>query len=278
MRIDESAFRKINCLLLVACLYGCGTNGTEDSRGKVVVHKERERNLDKAIIFVHGIWGSKDTWSNQQAGTSWPALMMTDEEFNDYDIFRVDYHTHFWSGKPASTMEITEGLSELMKTSGIDNYDEIFFICHSMGGNIVRQYLINVKLSEGHLPLQKYRKTFFLGTPVKGSSIAGVAKLVSSDPKLGELVPEDNNTYLESLNNSWTKVKRKRKVQGYPNLEIFAGYERKPMPVVGLIVDEGSASYLSTGNKGFEKNHMELVKPGDHTDSVYEWVRELITE
>ncbi len=262
---------------LIWVLTGCDGSVPPPRENRVVLVDERVGNSDKAIIFVHGIWGSSDTWKNSDANVTWPQLIARDELFDEYDIYRVDYHTQFWSANQTTTMDVATGLHDELKKRIVDKYDRVFFVCHSMGGNIVRQYVTKIKLSEGHASLGKYRRIFFLGTPVKGSSIAAIGKLVSNDPKLRDLQPQDGNTYLESLNDGWKGITVKRTVANYPSLRIYAAYEKIPMSIVGeVIVGFESAVHLAAESKGFDKDHSELAKPKDHSDPVYTWVRERI--
>src|SRR4051812_33344773 len=47
----------------------------------------------QAIVFVHGLWGSKETWKNSSTGSSWPEMLRTDPACKLCDVFVVSYPT-----------------------------------------------------------------------------------------------------------------------------------------------------------------------------------------
>src|SRR5262245_16829550 len=50
-----------------------------------------------AVIFVHGLTGSRATWSN--GNSFWPDLLATDPEIGkDIDVYRIDYDSFRFSG------------------------------------------------------------------------------------------------------------------------------------------------------------------------------------
>lgn len=97
-----------------------------------------EKKNTKIIIFVHGVFSNpSDTWGDLERGVTWPALVRVDMRFKDFDIYLFNYHTtHFTSGQMIHEIAIRE-MDTLKDSEDFEQYQEIYFIAHSMGGLIV---------------------------------------------------------------------------------------------------------------------------------------------
>ena len=82
----------------------------------------------------------------------------------------------------------------------ISNHRNVVFLCHSMGGLIVRALLLEYK-DKGYA--DKTRMVYFFGTPTEGSELAKLAKLFSRNRQVRDLMPFADDDYLESLQNQW---------------------------------------------------------------------------
>lgn len=233
-----------------------------------------------AVIFIHGIMGSKDTW--QDGSSYWPDLIASDPTAEVFDIYRVDYATGILTGKPIS--EIRQSLINAMgKPPAMKQYKTIQFIAHSLGGIIARDYLLQLKL-KGHWALNQFRQLILIGSPADGSYLSKVASIISRNPQLRILRPVRENDYLDLLNESWEVIMGKRGEGGCPSIFLQLAYEEEAVVGVGTVVSKESATALHrkleggpiTAVKGFPRNHINIVKPRDTADPVYEWVNQSI--
>ena len=256
-----------------------------------------------AIVFVHGIWGSEATWKNPESGATWPQLLAADHAFDSADIYRVDYHSRFISlSRQPTGAKIVEAVFLAIRDP-LRRYPRVYFVAHSMGGNIVRDYLVTLKAStpgatlQGgnlvggpHEAMRPYTHgIFLLGTPMEGAKVAQLGQVASTDPALRVLLPIDLNDYLQLLNRLWGTVT----IPGVTGrtlatirrpLRIYAGCETREFHMLGLptpllIVPEASALALAKAGdtKCFDRDHSSLVKPKDSSDVVYRWIAERIT-
>ncbi|MBK9948286.1 MAG: hypothetical protein IPP12_14010 [Nitrospira sp.] len=221
--------------------------------------------------------GSSDTWKNGQA--YWPDLLASDQSVDDFDIYRIDYETGVLTGAPIS--KIRQSFAQAMDAARhMGNYKTIQFIAHSLGGNIVRDYLVYIKTGMGHGALNQFRQVFLLASPGEGSYLSQIPKIVMNHPQLRILTPLTNNDYLGLLNDTWGQLLGKRDRFSCPSISIKVAYEQLPVPPLGIIVTEESASSFTLSakgyldKKGFNRNHIDIVKPTGFNDPVYQWVKQ----
>jgi len=245
----------------------------------------------RALIFVHGLWGSETTWKNER-GVSWPEMISDDSFFDDFDVFVVSYPTSIRSngGNRVRLTEVGRGLYEQLNNNIIHNYKSVHLIGHSLGGNAILTSILFLKFSDpnAHSVLNRYKNIILLGTPVEGSDMAVLATLVSNDPKLIALKPVVENELPVLMEFAFASIGSKRVLLGLEPLRIAAAYEEKPFKIGGrfptgkIIVSKRSATAISEhslqndATKGFDRDHSTLVKPKDRDDDVYKWVREQI--
>jgi triacylglycerol esterase/lipase EstA (alpha/beta hydrolase family) len=93
------------------------------------------------IVFVHGVLSdAKGAWTNSN-GAYWPLLLTNDPTFNGADIFVLAYPTAAWA--TLSIDEIADSIRSDLRANEVTQYKKIVFLAHSMGGLIVRAYLLN---------------------------------------------------------------------------------------------------------------------------------------
>lgn len=223
-----------------------------------------------AVVFIHGVMGSKETWQNGTA--SWPNLLATDPIVGDnVDVYRVDFDSYLFSPGPSLVdvlIELEQQLDHLFETK---QFPTVFLVGHSLGGNVARAYLLHIKAKYGHRVLSKFRVTYTLGTPMLGSSLASLASFVSQNQHLRVLLPIKVNDLMQLLNKTLIEILSKHSDVSCPKMSFFAAYEQLPMGVA-IVVSEESATRFADVSEGFLKDHSTLVKPQGRSDLVYKWV------
>jgi pimeloyl-ACP methyl ester carboxylesterase len=229
-----------------------------------------------AVIFIHGITGSKRTWGEPGSNLYWPTMLSKEPNLaDDLDIYQIEYNSWRFSGPAAQAIEssLEDQLDAVMKEK---RYSKVIFIAHSLGGILAHAYLLNVKLHYGHRALSRFRLLITLGTPNQGSSLANIARLATANEQIRVLRTIDVNDFLQLLNHGYYNTGLKH--EGCFTLKTFAAFERNPTPGLGIVVSEASATAYADGSMGFYRNHLQLPTPSSITppDPVYAWATDLV--
>jgi pimeloyl-ACP methyl ester carboxylesterase len=264
--------------------------------------KDFQSCSNPALVFIHGIFGSRETWINPDTNAYFPSLVANDAAFADFDVYRVDFQTQmFSSSRGPLGADVARSIFLALKPI-LAPYQTIHVIAHSLGGNYIRSHIKSVKLSTPtppgpHTATFAYKNLIFLGTPMKGARIASLARAVLNDGSLALLVPIDVNDWLTQTNNDWILVVDRQKRPPDPitrlpkevsvtkskavppdiasePFTIHAGYENRRTKGI-LVVDRTSGTALATepNIKCFDLNHETISKPRDRDDPLYLWVR-----
>jgi hypothetical protein len=221
-----------------------------------------------------------------------------DKPFDDFDVYELDYLTHTETAPIRPTADaITTSAKEVIKPV-MSRYRDVYVICHSLGGNVIRDYLTRID-AESPTELGRYRGLFLLGTPVEGSSLSRFLDLFGlltaggrADVK-GALAEISGNPYLQSVNKKWLLLEEKLGRRDRP-LTVWEAFERRSVVGVlgrtAIVVDKKSAIaaiplalQMKAESEGYicgfkDKDHLSLPKPKDANDPVYKWVKSGITD
>ena len=231
-----------------------------------------------AVIFVHGITGAKSTWQNDN-GAYWPHLLADDPRIGaKLDIYRVDYDSFILAPGPSAedvVAALAVKLDDLIFRE--KQYKKVVFICHSLGGIFCRRHLMHIKARYSHKYASIFGLIVTLGTPMRGSELTKFARFGSQKQQFRVLAEDDVNDFLHFLRHLNRDFDLKRNdVCG--RITYLAGYETLPVFPMGVIVPKESAVPLATEEKGFARNHIDLVKPPGRNDQVYDWVKDAIVQ
>jgi pimeloyl-ACP methyl ester carboxylesterase len=231
-----------------------------------------------AIVFVHGLAGSRYTWcvfSN-----------LLDKSWDDEDSFKLEYqHTNieiyrilgiipffrtivnFFTGGPN-----IEVLAKDLKTT-IDvtcsQYKYIFIIAHSMGGLVARKYIVDALKCEKDV---KVKVLITYATPHFGSRWATLFNDLSLMRCLFTLIKEqinqmsfERNGFLQNLNSSWAQLNIESKLKF---IKVVAGRD--------WLVNPKSAGFSNHNeNAGNEfaianKTHFSIIQPKNKSDRAFQ--------
>jgi pimeloyl-ACP methyl ester carboxylesterase len=93
-------------------------------------------SVTQIIVFIHGIFGSSnETWK------STPTQLMTSPQFSKSDYGSYGYASRIIEWKRPESF--VEQLVLWMRTH-LSAYNEIFLVCHSMGGLFARHAIIRM--------------------------------------------------------------------------------------------------------------------------------------
>jgi pimeloyl-ACP methyl ester carboxylesterase len=149
-------------------------------------------SVTQIIVFIHGIFGSsEETWKTT------PPQLMTSPQFLKFDYGSYGYASQIIEWKRPETF--VQQLVLWMRTH-LSAYNEIFLVCHSMGGLFARHAIISMLEDKNdHQIVSAIRRCFMIASPITGSTwarwiakIPGLSKINSrvaylADPKINNI-------------------------------------------------------------------------------------------
>lgn len=123
------------------------------------------------IMLVHGLSASPyETWQN------FPKLLFEDRDLSNFDVGLFKYDTTLlrWNVvrvEPARSIEdVATEFADVVRDD-LKSYQNIVFLCHSLGGIVTKSAIRRVALYNPEL-LGRIRLLMLLGTPNYGSTVA----------------------------------------------------------------------------------------------------------
>ncbi|KEF62422.1 uncharacterized protein A1O9_00394 [Exophiala aquamarina CBS 119918] len=253
------------------------------------------------VVFVHGLNGHPhNTWSTTKPDVFWPADLLP-AALEDQRPRILTY------GYDANVTAFTDGVSKdkihnhaehlasrLVANRSLRKAQErpIIFICHSLGGLVVKRCLIYCNSIRHHQHTERLRSIYvstygilFLGTPHNGSdlakwgsllekicSVALPRKFFDSSPQLVKALKTNNET-LQNINRLFIEI--------IGRFHIYFFHESKPTDLKGtreFVVEEDSAAPVIEGvdRMGIEKDHSHMCKFEDESSPGYDVVAEAV--
>lgn len=217
------------------------------------------------VIFVHGInANSNNTFGN------WPNTMMeaakdSTSPFHKYDVACLEYTTskYYIDDSPSITASAKaanaalEDKKVLTKESqkGFPKYDKIVFICHSMGGLVIRTaILMNPRFEDTNIA-----GIFTLGSPINGAKIATFGSVIApNNSHMVEMTERKHNGFLDLMRTEWD--------QRFSHINLAAYSESEPYRLTPfMIVNPDEALDLK---QDYPITAVVSSLPGDHGTMV----------
>jgi pimeloyl-ACP methyl ester carboxylesterase len=236
------------------------------------------------IVFVHGLGGSShDTWRHGVEGASdyffWPEELGKD--LNNCGIWTVGYPAGFTRlGLPGMIIEKRAGNLALKLANWGIGSRPLIFICHSMGGLIVKS-LVTESQTNADEDRRQITKTvggiIFCATPHRGSAFADAAGVLGqmflgTQAHLDEM--RANAEPLDLLHDRFIEWHRRTQIPIESYAESIGLFRTsllgRPLPL-GLVVPRASANTGIAGStvKDVDADHITLVKPSNRQSDVY---------
>lgn len=208
------------------------------------------------LLFIHGLGGdAKKTWGR------FPYLIENDDALqNEYEIGFYYYPTSLFRLPFSKKMPKIQTLASGLRTqinNQFSQYESIVLICHSLGGLIARQYLIEELKNKRQI---RTSKLLLYAVPNNGAAVASIAKHISwKHNQLAQLCMHSD--FIDFLNEEWFR----EKVGDRFNAKyVVAALDR--------VVDEKSAKGF-WGNQNvdtiIDKGHINVVKPQNPSDLAF---------
>lgn len=255
MRLSSAAL-----FLLLIFMSSCNDTkpaAVDPQRDFTTPHYVRRGNKDTVIVFVHGVFGGGvGSWTNPTTHSYWPDLLASDDTFRDANIYVYSYATPYF-GQSYTIDELIENMRLVLADAEVfKKHKKVIFLCHSMGGLIVRGFLKRYSDNAAQVPL-----IYFFSTPTAGAHITQLAQFLSRNPQLRGMLPANSGEYVTDMQRDWRAMRY--------HVNSNCAYEK--LDTYGVhIVDEQSASALCDGPVDpIAANHIDIVKPKDTSDLPY---------
>ena len=233
-------------------------------------------------VFVHGLGGHPyDTWRRApHDGTFWPVWLA--EDVKGLNVFSLGYISPptNWLGTAMPLLDEAANVLRLLLNNADLRTGPIVFICHSLGGLIVKQILraANEQRNDPAIAdfLARTRQVIFIATPHTGSGKATLMEragfLVRGSDSARDLVA--NKPELRDLNFGYRRLAEERGDQ----LSHLVYYEMVST-IFGRIVDPGSADpgLPKCQPTGIREDHIAIAKPRRRDDLVYAETKALVS-
>ena len=160
--------------------------------------KKLHPNHDSIIVFIHGVLSSSaKCWINK-SGANWPLMVANSATLKDSAVYTFDYHTSFAGGRYSVT-DAADALWLNLDHNGLLKQERpIIFVCHSMGGIVVRKMLTKRQID---LPKNMTWGLFLVASPSAGSFWAKILSpiiwLINNSQAMALRNSEDNQVLID---------------------------------------------------------------------------------
>ncbi|WNM60481.1 hypothetical protein [Candidatus Nitrospira neomarina] len=229
------------------------------------------------VVFVHGLDGdARTTWHPKESPDKfWPAWL--GEDFPAIGIWSLWYavSSSAWKG---TTMPLIDRATNTLDLFELDDigHRPVAFICHSLGGLLVKQALRLAAESRNpawRAIAEHVGLIVFLSTPHSGADMASwiqyLGKLLRTTVTVEEL--EAHHPRLRELND-WYRDN----VESL-GIETFVYCEKLPTAGI-LVVNETTANPGIAGVRPIpvDEDHVSICKPSSREAQIYRRVKRLI--
>lgn len=233
------------------------------------------------IVFVHGLGGHPyGTWQNGSSRQNfWPRWMA--EDIPGATVFTLGYFSPAsnWVGSSLPILDEAVSISRLLANEAELSSGPIVFVCHSLGGLLIKQFLrdANERADSDRTLESLFRRTkivMFLGTPHTGSGKATWLErfrlFAWGSNSAKDLVA--NNATLRNLNTGYRGVAERRS-----DLQHVVYYETQNT-AAGRIVDPASSDPGLPNCRPIpiRAHHTSLSKPVGKDALIYSEIKNTI--
>jgi hypothetical protein len=225
---------------------------------------------ESVVVFVHGVFGDAvSTWTNPTTNAYWPDLLTKDAGFDGVDVFVHSFPSPVLQ-RSYTVDELADQLRLHLNANRVfEHHKRVIFLCHIMGGLIVRAFLLKYRQYAGQVPM-----IYFFSTPSTGAGIANLARFISANPQLTDMrkMTTDDPGTLGVSQAQWVTSDYGGRIRSYCAYELLQTHGIQ-------VVERESATNLC--NKRFDpirRDHVNIVKPADQNDEPYLAFREAYRE
>jgi pimeloyl-ACP methyl ester carboxylesterase len=224
---------------------------------------------------------------------------------DEVDLFTVSY-----TDAARGSMSVTDIGERLAKDDEflkiLDDYNNVLFVAHSMGGIVIRRAIVRLELSRQQARLDRIIGVALLGSPSEGAPLADLFTEVGC----WDWMPQWIRSFLSRKfcwgkfaaqfgGAGWDQISDLRTLDGHNHLlqalqtdwgSVVDNRRGKPFHIacahetVAQMLDRSIVDRLYTSTPGCLQNvpinatHTELIKPTGPQDDNHKWLRQTIKE
>ncbi|SNX59642.1 hypothetical protein SAMN06296273_1082 [Nitrosomonas ureae] len=228
----------------------------------------KSSNSDLTVIFVHGFLSNgKDCWKNEESNAYWPELLMNESALNSIGIYIYTYQTDFFSGS-YNLGDVVDDLKERLKLDHVLESKNLVFVCHSMGGIVVRRYLVSRAYDLEEITVGLY----LVASPSLGSDYAnwlGPIAQMMNHSQADVLRFSQNNQWLNDLNKDFKNLigSNRLTIYGKEIIEDKFVILKKMVFLKQVVEPFTGALYFPEPYKLPGSDHFSIAKP-ENKDSI----------
>ncbi|KAI0177521.1 hypothetical protein BJ166DRAFT_25120 [Pestalotiopsis sp. NC0098] len=249
-----------------------------------VLYESEDSNVD--VVAVHGLdplgrkLHAEATWT---AGNSLWLRDFLPKRLPQARVLLLNYNANVaFQTSTAGVLEQAESLLNQLEIARAGQSDRpLIFICHSLGGILVKRALISAKHSSVYQSIvnSTYGIIFF-GTPHKGGNnakigdvFAGIVRTLGGKPK---------NSFMSALkSDSWFANSITNDFRQFlEDFQFLSFYETRPLGLVGMVVDPKAAVLGLPGSREkqipLDADHSRICKFESASDPIYQQVEDNI--
>ncbi len=253
---------------------------TEDSTGKKAHFKNKNLKNKNLAVFVHGFTGDYlSTWGK------FPQFLTNDPRLSHYDFLFWGYSSNLLTSKDNfisdnikqlfiqllnkhKTNQHIDVVAQSLQTElkYIEDYENITLIGHSLGGLIIRSYIIQnlIERKKENLDrINKINQIILFGTPNEGIDMANNKLLSSFNNQIYDV--GSYNEFINTLREEWIELVFKDKNLGFTTLMV-AGEDDYFVPFKQV------TKYFRDSREVTQGDHTTMVKPKSVNDLSYKIV------
>jgi hypothetical protein len=172
-------------------------------------------------------------------------------------------------------------LEELLVEAEANNYQEIYFIAHSLGGIVVKQMILDA-LDRSPLFAQRIRAVIFVSVPSSTARFQSMlSRLPLADAMAGPIIryflTPGGTQYLQELDNSWSYLIADGNEKAH--VAQHCAYETRPVglpPFTAVVVPQSqSENQCASKFVANNENHVSIIK-ATLDSPIHSWARNQI--
>ena len=225
------------------------------------------------IVFVHGLTGnSQATWTNRDGKEFWPLWLKS--ELDNVSVYTLSYPASLfekWAKREMPMFERSGNTLEQFAFQGIGQRP-IIFVTHSLGG-ILTKMILRKSLETDNEDWKKVanvtKLVVFLSTPHTGTALASILDVVPQTSTHIKLLKNDSG-FLDDLNSHYRSF-----ANNTDGLSTVVYYEKHATKgtVVCVSRDSADPGVAKAEPIAFDKDHLNICKPTNPDDVVYQGIK-----